>query len=328
MLDAFRVARYHFDLEAVDQVHMPAYQGSTFRGGFGYAFKKMVCFQPNWRACAPCARGNTCPYGYVFETTAQAGVVAPLDLHEITPPFLIEAPHQSQRSYQPGDRLGFDLLLIGHGIDYLPYFLMAFQELGRSGIGKPQGRYVLQRITATHPWLGDRELIYDGVDVRVGGRDLSVGWDAVAAWVADLPNDQLTLRFSTPTRIKYRDTYIVQPAFHVLMRALLRRISALAFFHCGEAWSGDARELITLAEQVETVRAEVQWIDWDRFSGRQHQRVPLGGFVGDLTYRGDLGPFHALLALGALVHIGKATVFGHGRYQILESRQLTNDQLN
>lgn len=319
MVAAFRVARYRFDLEAVDELHMPAYQGSTFRGGFGHAFKKMVCFQPNWGACTPCARGNDCPYGYVFETTAPPGVAAPLDLHEITPPFVIEAPHGERRVYRPGERLGFDLLLVGRGITYLPYFLMAFQELGRVGVGKPQGRYVLQRISALHPWRDEREVVFDGVDVRVGGRDLSAGWADVAALAGELPGDRLTLRFRTPTRIKYRDSYIVQPAFHVLVRALLRRISALCFFHCGEAWGGDARALIGLAEQVATERADVRWVDWDRFSGRQQQRVPLGGFVGELCYAGDLAPFQTLLALGSLVHVGKATVFGHGRYQIVEA---------
>jgi hypothetical protein len=328
MLDSFRIARYRFDLEAVDELHMPAYQGSTFRGGFGYAFKKMVCFQSDWRACTPCSRGNDCPYGYIFETTAPAGLIAPLDMHEITPPFVIEAPSDARRIYRPGERLGFELLLVGRAIAYLPYFLMAFQELGRAGIGKPPGRYVLQRISAVHPWRREHEVVYDGIDVRIGGRDLSIGWADVAAWASELPTDQLTLRFLTPTRMKYQNGYVIRPAFHVLMRSLLRRISALAFFHCGEAWDGDARELIAAAEHVVTAQAAVEWADWDRFSGRQRQRVPLGGFVGEMTYQGDLAPFHTLLALGALVHVGKATVFGHGRYEIGATRQATNDRLN
>jgi CRISPR-associated endoribonuclease Cas6 len=316
MRDSFRIARFRFDLEAVDALHMPAYQGSTFRGGFGYAFKKMVCFQPNWGACTPCRRSNDCPYGYIFETTAPAGLIAPLDLHEITPPFVIEAPAEARRIYQPGERLGFDLLLVGRAIAYLPYFLMAFQELGRVGIGNPAGRYVLQRISAIHPWRAEQAVVFDGVDVQIGGRDLSASWDDVAAWARELPTDQLTLRFLTPTRVKYQNGYVTRPAFHVLLRSLLRRISALAFFHCDTAWDGDARALIAAAEPIITAQASTEWADWDRYSGRQRQRVPLGGFVGAITYQGQLAPFHTLLALGALVHVGKATVFGHGRYLI------------
>ena len=116
MVESFRVARYRFDLEAVDELRMPAYQGSTFRGGFGHAFKKMVCFRPDWGACNPCARGNDCPYGYVFETRLPQADAAPLSLHEVAPPFVIEAPSGARRVYPPGERLGFDLLLVGRGI--------------------------------------------------------------------------------------------------------------------------------------------------------------------------------------------------------------------
>lgn len=316
MVDSFRVARYRFDLEAVDELHMPGYQGSTFRGGFGHAFKQIVCFRPDWRACTPCARGNTCPYGYLFEASAPADSPGFHNLHEIPPPFMIEAPAGPPRVYRPGEPLGFDLLLVGRAIGYLPYFLLAFQELGRAGIGQPPGRYVLQRISAIHPWRDEQALIYDGVDMRLGGPDLSVSWAAAAERAAMLPADALTLRFLTPTRIKYRQGYVVQPAFHVLLRALLRRLSALALFHCGEPWPGDPRALIAAAEQVTIAGAELRWIDWERFSGRQRQRVLLGGFVGEISYCGDLAPFREFLMLGALVHVGKATVFGHGRYQI------------
>jgi hypothetical protein len=317
MLESFRIARYRFDLEAVDELHMPAYQGSTLRGGFGHAFKRMVCLRPDWGACTPCALRNECPYGYIFETTAPEESPSLFHMREVASPFVVEAPFGARRIYRPGERLSFEVVLIGRAIAYLPYFLLAFQELGRAGIGRPPGRYALQRICAAHPWRAEQELVYDGVDVRVGCRDLTASYADVAAWASALPTGQLTLQFLTPTRIKYRDRYVTHPAFHVLVRALLRRLSTLAACHCDTAWQGDARALIAAAEAVETRRAAVGWVDWDRFSGRQQQRIPLGGFMGAITYAGDLAAFRPLLAMGALVHIGKAAVFGHGRYQII-----------
>lgn len=315
MVEAFRIARYRFDLEAIDQLHMPAYQGSTLRGGFGHAFKQIVCFQPDWRACTPCARAQQCPYGYIFEARAPADQPGLHHLREIPPPFVIEASSDAPRVYQPGERLGFDVILIGKAIGYLPYFMLAFQELGKAGIGQPAGRYVLQRISAVHPWRDERALVYDGVDMCAGA-GLAASWADVSGWAATLPADQLTLHFLTPTRIKYQQSYVAQPAFHMLVRALLRRLSALALFYCGEAWAGDPRALIAAAECIDATNLSVRWVDWDRFSGRQRQRIELGGFVGEATFRGDLAPFRAALALGALVHVGKATVFGHGHYVI------------
>jgi CRISPR/Cas system endoribonuclease Cas6 (RAMP superfamily) len=318
MLDQFRVIRYRFDLEAVDQLVLPHHQSSTFRGGFGHAFKKMVCYRPDWGACTPCERKNACPYGYIFETSAPSNEPSLSNVQDAPHPFVIAAPvTTARRVYQPGERLGFDIVLVGHAIVYLPYFLLAFQELGRRGIGNPAGRYALQRISAVHPLNDERELVYDGVDVRANGRDLSIGYAEVDEWAMRLPHDQLTLRFLTPMRVKHQSTYATRPDFAIIVRTLLRRIWALSVFHCNQPWEFNSRELINAAEQVETTHAAVKWADWDRYSARQGQRVPMGGFVGEATYQGDLAGFRGLLALGALVHIGKATVFGNGRYQVV-----------
>ncbi len=314
---SFRLARYRFELEALDELCMPAYQGSTFRGGLGHALKRLVCGAPDWRGCAPCARRNDCPYGYLFATTTPPNTPGLHGLHEIPPPFVIEAPAGEPRRYHPGERLGFELVLIGRAIDYLPYFLMSFQELGRAGVGRPAGRYTLRSIHACPPWRGE-QLVFDGADVHVAAEP-GVCWPELAARAAQLPIDRLTLRFLTPTRIKHQRAYVAQPEFHMLLRALLRRLSALALFHCGEGWPGDPRALIAAAEQVRIAESQLRWIEWERFSGRQQRRIELGGFAGEITYAGDLAPFREYLALGALVHVGKAAVFGHGHYLIFEA---------
>jgi hypothetical protein len=57
-------------------------------------------------------------------------------------------------------------------------------------------------------------------------------------------------------------------------------------------------------------------VDWERYSRRQEATMKLGGFVGRVIYQGDWAPFAALLILGELVHVGKACVFGHGKYKV------------
>jgi hypothetical protein len=46
----------------------------------------------------------------------------------------------------------------------------------------------------------------------------------------------------------------------------------------------------------------------------------MSGFMGDLTLEGDLGPVGPLLELGEALHVGKATVFGLGRYRLVSAQ--------
>ncbi|HHJ00739.1 MAG TPA: CRISPR system precrRNA processing endoribonuclease RAMP protein Cas6, partial [Candidatus Aerophobetes bacterium] len=81
----------------------------------------------------------------------------------------------------------------------------------------------------------------------------------------------------------------------------------------------DYRKMIEEAQKIKTLKVEVDWIDWERYSGRQEQRMKLGGFVGQVTYRGDIGKFLPFLKIGEYTHLGKAVVFGLGKYKIEEN---------
>jgi len=44
--------------------------------------------------------------------------------------------------------------------------------------------------------------------------------------------------------------------------------------------------------------------------------MKMGGFVGEVEYRGELTEFVPLLMLGEKLRVGKATGFGLGRYEV------------
>ena len=71
-LQNFRLARYRVILTALSPIVMPPYAGSTLRGGFGHAFRKMVCTQGPID-CRDCTLKAVCPYPYIFETAPFEG---------------------------------------------------------------------------------------------------------------------------------------------------------------------------------------------------------------------------------------------------------------
>ena len=321
MLTNLRIAKYRFTLEALEELHLPPYKGSTLRGGFGHAFKRTVCFQKDAQTCDACLLRANCPYAYLFETSPPPDAEVLRTYSDVPLPFVIEPPLDRRTRYPPGDLLEFGLVLVGRAINYLPYFIVVFQELGKVGLGRGRGKYTLREVAAVQPLDGAEEIIYSAANEMVCDRDLSVGWKEIQVQSSKLkvqpPTSKLTVNFLTPTRIKHQGRYVVHPEFHVLIRAILRRVSSLSYFHCGERWETDYRGIIEAARGVRLAEARTGWVDWERYSRRQRQRMKLGGFVGQASYEGGLAPFLPLLVLGELVHVGKACVFGNGWYEIV-----------
>jgi len=128
---------------------------------------------------------------------------------------------------------------------------------------------------------------------------------------------KITIRFLTPTRIKYNGKFIDDLDFAILMRNLFRRLSWLAGIHCGEKWDMDWKGIISRAEEkVRTVDSDLRWHDWERYSNRQEKKLKMGGFMGNITFEGELDEFVPFLRLGEYLHVGKGTVYGLGKYGV------------
>ncbi|MDZ4384375.1 MAG: CRISPR-associated protein Cas6, partial [Nitrospirota bacterium] len=71
MLKTLHFAKFTFTAHARDTILLPPYKGSTFRGGFGNIFKKVVCIRSN-KDCDTCLLRDRCIYLYIFETPPPA----------------------------------------------------------------------------------------------------------------------------------------------------------------------------------------------------------------------------------------------------------------
>lgn len=312
-------SKFNFIIEALDALALPYYKGSTFRGAFGYAFRRVVCALKR-NDCTDCFLKSKCIYAYVFETSpsADASMMHMNKYLKIPHPFIIEPPEAAKNIFNPGEQLSFNLILIGRASDYLPYFIYTFDELGKSGIGKRKGRYRLLRVD------NDSGKVYSAQDKVI--RDTAVKKLEIPEDIdfnSDINHNDteksssITLRFITPVRISYGRDLAVKLEFHILIRALLRRLCLLQYFHSTmrePAW--DHKKIILEAENVVIESDNLRWYDWERYSTRQAVRMKLGGLVGDIKYRGDIEPFIHILKAGDILHVGKGTSFGLGKYAI------------
>lgn len=317
--------KLNFTLRARDRIFLPPYKGSTFRGGFGNAFKRVVCIFRN-KDCRDCPIVRECSYAYIFETPAPEGsAFFNMDKYETIPhPFVIEPPEETRQLYEPGSEISFVLILIGKAIDYLPYFIMAFEYLGELGIGQGRGKYELVKVEIM------REPVYDGKTrilkppaykmIEIPENDFpDQSWALGGEESGCRDEEELQLELKTPVRIKYRREFATKLEFHILITNLMRRLALLNFYH-GEnkepEWGH--KKLIEIARTVRLEKNEAKWSDWERYSHRQKVRMKLGGLVGRVVYRGQISGFMPMLRAGEIFHLGKGTSFGLGKYQIID----------
>ncbi len=316
------ISLYRFTIEALAPMRLPAYKGGVLRGGLGVALKRMVCFQPRTPACEGCPLRIHCPYAYLFETPLPPDAPVLRTYKRIPLPFVLEPPLDDRTVYRPGEHLSFNLVLIGRARNYLPYFIVAFQELGRLGLGKGRTPYRLREVRAVHPLDSAEQVVYRAEEGVVQEIELSVNGEDVNRAALELPAERICIRFLSPTRLKHRGDYVRHgPPFHVLVRALLRRLSSLAVFHGGGRWEADFTGIIERAGKVRLVRSDALWQEWRRYSSRQQQDMDLGGLLGEALYEGELAEFRPLLLWGSLVHVGKATAFGNGKVQVARGKR-------
>jgi hypothetical protein len=317
----FSFNHFRFHLEPRAPLRMPAYnKGNVIRGGFGSTFRRIVC-HANCREPETCELRNVCPYTAVFNPFVPEGSEKLSLNRDIPRPFIIKPPLQIKETYSPGERLTFDFVLVGKAKDYLPYFIVTFKELSQAGLGRRRAPVDLVGVESIDA-NGESVSVYTGANNLVQPPGEFISWESLTGGNNNgngFGNVQrVSLEFLTPTMLKADGLVIRKPTFSTIIKRLRDRINALAYFYCGQGLDIDFKMLGESADGIDIARDSTRWIDSARFSRRRGVSHDLSGFVGEISFEGDLAQFMPYLKLGEYVHVGKNAVFGNGWYRITE----------
>jgi len=353
-----RIGVFRFTIAPLQPLAVPAVnKANMLRGGFGHTFRRLCCV-PQCRDTKNCPLANSCPYKAVFEPSPPPGGDRLSKNQDIPRPFVFRAPQTQQTQFKQGERFGFDLVLIGRALDFLPYFVLSFRELAREGLGLNRAKCTLEKVEELGPLAdtGIRNLEY--LESQNGNLESSVpsnlssvtslvysaedqlfrasGSGAADEWIAsrlrhlsgasgNASVQFVTIRFLTPTFLRADGEIVRCPEFHHVFKRLRDRINALNTFFGDGPLEVDFRCLGERAEKVRTVSAQTEWVERFRTSSKTHQRHELSGFVGSCAYefpQAESGisdlEFLNWLLIGELVHVGKHTAWGNGWYQIVD----------
>ena len=311
----FEFYRFRFHFRSAGSLYFPPYKsGNIVRGAFGDLFRKLVCI-PSCRNAKTCEVRSTCAYARVFEPRAARGE-GPSGLADWPRPFVFRAAHLDGRTILTGGMLHFDVHIFDVRDPALPYFVLAFAQLAREGLGPGRGRAELAAVD---------QLDLNGARVaRVFDGEQSQMRELAPPNVLDLSGaperaDRARVRFVAPTELKTGHKLADRPDFGILFGRLRDRISTLRSLYDTGSLEIDFRAMGERAAAVRMTRCELQRTEVDRLSSRTGQRHPLGGFVGEAEYDGDLGVFLPYLRAGTWVGVGRQTVWGKGEIEVVSS---------
>jgi hypothetical protein len=345
----FTAHQLYFTCQVQTPILLNEHQGSAIRGALFHALRNQFCFNKKAKDCGECALWATCPICFLVATRnpqSRRGTDVPR-------PYVVEPPLHASRithhasagvRYEPGEDFSFGLTIFARALDLFPYVVLGSQALERGGLGKrvnesvnerisdrasrrrgesgkrrrrgQRGTFVIREIAAVNSLTGERQAILRRGDSLVQVPDLPITNQQVLARAAQLSMDRITLMFKAPTRIIEGGKLLHRPAFRPLIQRLHRRLRDLTREFTDTPWEFDFRPLMAQAEAVQVVDDQTRWVELDSFSTRRSTSTPMGGFVGQVTFEGNLAPFLPWLVWGEVVHVGKDAVKGNGWYEI------------
>ena len=122
--------------------------------------------------------------------------------------------------------------------------------------------------------------------------------------------DVYRVTFHTPLCVKYEGKYIRQFSAEAIVPAVLRRIMMLDYF-TEQYIEMPQPEQLPVSTAQRSIPVEVT-----RYSSTQDRKITLRGITGSICLKGVSEEMLKYLLAGELLHIGKNTSFGFGRYTV------------
>ena len=312
-LSRVRYSRLQVILRARGGGQLPRSPAALLRGCFGSALRSVSCVQDVEYQCAACDEASraACAYLYIFDTPLPADTSRLRGVKSIPRPFVLGSPRREQEAIRPGGPLRLALTLVGRAAQHLPHVLVALGRMAARGLGLARMRFELEAISQETP---------EGLAlVFAGNRQVNEVVEESGPPALSLKGDTAAIRYLSPTSVVSDGRVLDRVTFQALVRALLRRASSLAYFHCGVELELDFPALVDRAGGIWLESWEGRCVRDSRYSSRQGRQVPRRGVLGRGVYRGRALPgFLPLLALGTALGVGKNTTSGMGSYIVEE----------
>ena len=298
-----KYSKLYITVEFSEDVKLSENKVSAIRGGIGEMLLCENCIRN--RKCSECE--------FTSECIVQRILYSSMDIEPRfmgkgdSVAYVIECENY-KRNFKCGEQLKFQIIIFGKVLVYFSQIIHAVSMLGMNGLGTHKARF---HIIAVDNDKGEH--ILENSSIYMERYRIESVEDYVQRRLRDLNNrERLILKFVTPLSIKYHGEFLQNFDIASVMNAIRRRIYILLCFE-GIEDEELYSECDILPEQIRecSVKKEVL-----RYSNRRSQSMKLRGITGEMEIQNVSSANLKLLLAGELIHIGKNTSFGFGRYEI------------
>ncbi len=245
----------------------------------GYALKKVTCINPSYN-CEGCFASSSCLYHKFYEAT--------------------NSFHKYRFAIELGSgKFDFELYLFDDACESLAYVLSALEKtLKENGLTKE--KHTFSDITMSV----NEQLVYS--NGAFSSLDISPKTFQLDSFC---PN--IKVKLQTPLRIKKDNRFLRDDvAIEEILRSIYQREQEI--FYGKKLFKLDYTPSYTTEMKLLKHQALL------RKSGRQKQRMNMDGIVGEIAIMGIDERSYKLLKLGEIIGVGKQTVMGLGRIEVLD----------
>jgi hypothetical protein len=308
----FRLHPLRFSFVAKESLYFPHGKSSNLlRGAFGSIFRRIACM-PRCNDTHTCEIRASCPYARMFEPSAL--VAGPSGLADWPRPFVFRATHLDGLTIKASETFSFDLNLFDMGSPAIAYLVLAFSELAHEGLGPRRGRAKLVDVSQLDHSAYPVTQLHDGKSLllRQSPPPMVLGLELPPERV-----ERVRVRFVTPTELKSGQQVASRPEFGILAARIRDRLSTLKKLYDDGPLDIDFRGFGERATRVRMTDCRLGRVEVERRSSRTGQVHPIGGFIGEAEYEGELTEFVPYLRAARWIGVGRQTVWGNGQADLL-----------
>lgn len=302
-----RFVKLRFMAVCLEDSILPKDKVSAIRGGMGEMLLRMNCVRD--RECETCDFETECIVQRImysqfairpFFATANGGAGYVLECESY------------KESFKAGERFDFYLLLFGKSIVYINQIYQALSMLGeQEGIGKYHARFQIENITNMEGMS-----ILDNKMINMDRYVIHILYDYVMFRKMRLGSlnerKEILMMFDSPLTLKCQNEYLQEFQIEPIVNAIKRKIYMLDCLEGIESGILESNDYSI----PQILQQEQRLVGVKRFSSRKNEKMILRGLQGYAVMTGVTEELLDLFLVGELIHIGKNTSFGFGRFHI------------